>query len=897
MLTPAFMQGTHNRHARLRRASAAADAAPSVPDIMHENLLNALSYQLSKVCVTEFHASRRRGELDGENAYSQFLEYLATDEVQQALYQKYPVLTSKLNTIRHNWFRSNLALLTRYATDRAEIQRHLLDGHSGQLSGLKTLGDPHNGGTGAMCLSFDSGLRCMYKPRNLAVDTAMNQVISWIGERLLHPLKTFQVLERGTYGWCAYVEHTHCSGEALSRHYYRLGSLLAIAHAFNLVDIHAENLIASGEFPVIVDFECVFSHRRNRDELDTQTTPRLVSEHLILPNVTFFKDSQQGYDGSVLGYATGALLPLAGTVLSYDAAGEPTFISRYAPAPAVHCHPEADGERQAARYQGEFTQGFSDAYRVIKQSLPDFLKTHPTFSEAIHARVIIANTPIYAQILNNLNHPTLLTSVAESRRYILHNLTRARELDEDAFTPHEVAALENGDIPYFERYSGSDPSLAAQQPWAALLPAESGHARVEQFVDMQMNEAALAVQLRVIDIAFSLLPRPSEPAFFTPQQVPSDWDAEQALRTLMQQLRAWRFTAPEGAYWPTLRFIQERPTTGLTDHGLYDGTLGLMLCFSWCARQIDPAFQLDARQCFDDLVQGWQDRQPDAADLCGYGMIGGGIFALGALHQTGSEPRALPLMRNLCDHAQTLLETSSRIDVVGGLSGLLIQLLRVEPVLLADHRTLITHCANRIVEQLETNGISATGYAHGWHGVAAALARYVKQHPNDRVSAILEHLGARDDSSDAGETGSHPATQTDSHPTSPVLSRDTSWCHGSIGHGLARAALYEVSGRPRDIDAFRRHFAHAQRVFAHSTSAGPCHGVLGYAELLRTAHTLGEISTTELQAGLASTCATALARCDSDPQRGYIGAMIGRTGLAWELLRTLAPEQVPALLI
>jgi len=457
ILTPAFVQGIEKRQARLQLASAAAGATPAVPDSMHENLLNMLSYQVSKVCVTEFHASRRRGELDGENAYPRFLGHLADPEVRQALYRKYPVLLQKLKNIRRNWFRGNLTLLMRYAADRAVIQSQLLDGCSVPLIGLKTLGDPHNGGTGATCLSFASGLRCMYKPRNLAVDTAMNRVIDWIGQHLQYPLKTFQVLERGAYGWCAYVEHAYCSGEALSRHYYRLGSLLAIAHAFNLVDIHAENLIASGEHPMIVDFECIFSHLRSREAPETQPPRRLVWEHLILPNITFYKDSPHVFDPSVLGYMAGAPLPLERTILSYDAAGEPIFTSQHAPAPAVHCHPEPADERQAARFQSEFTQGFSDAYRALKNSLPAYLEAHPTFSEAVNARVIVTNTPIYAQILNNLNHPLLLSSTDESRRYILHNLTQARARDEDAFTPYEVTALENGDVPYFERYAGSSP--------------------------------------------------------------------------------------------------------------------------------------------------------------------------------------------------------------------------------------------------------------------------------------------------------------------------------------------------------------------------------------------------------------------------------------------------------
>ena len=49
------------------------------------------------------------------------------------------------------------------------------------------------------------------------------------------------------------------------RFYRRQGALLALLYALEATDFHAENLIASGEFPVLIDLETFSSDLREHD--------------------------------------------------------------------------------------------------------------------------------------------------------------------------------------------------------------------------------------------------------------------------------------------------------------------------------------------------------------------------------------------------------------------------------------------------------------------------------------------------------------------------------------------------------------------------------------------------------------------------------------------------------
>lgn len=174
-------------------------------------------------------------------------------------------------------------LRRRLARDRRLIARSLGDGRplGRVLEVVRGLSDPHDGGRTVAILRFASGLRVVYKPRSVGLEAAFCRFVAWWNERAGRlALFAPRVLERGDYGWMAFVAHEGCPDrEAAGRYYARAGALLALADLLRATDLHHGNVIAHGEYPVLVDLETLLQPRRpgrERSLLDTSLVPAWI---------------------------------------------------------------------------------------------------------------------------------------------------------------------------------------------------------------------------------------------------------------------------------------------------------------------------------------------------------------------------------------------------------------------------------------------------------------------------------------------------------------------------------------------------------------------------------------------------------------------------------------------
>ena len=67
-------------------------------------------------------------------------------------------------------------------------------------------------------------------------------------------------LTRGGHGWTAFIEHRHAASEDQLQCFYRgIGQWLGVLRLLGGTDMHAQNLIAHGPYPFIVDCETLFT--------------------------------------------------------------------------------------------------------------------------------------------------------------------------------------------------------------------------------------------------------------------------------------------------------------------------------------------------------------------------------------------------------------------------------------------------------------------------------------------------------------------------------------------------------------------------------------------------------------------------------------------------------------
>jgi type 2 lantibiotic biosynthesis protein LanM len=274
-----------------RCAAQAGDAFHLLCDEAHvalqRSLLQTLTAHAAQALYLEFSIECHRAqsplerllaaaqEHDQRQFYQEFVEQLLQGGLVN-FFREYTVLARLLATLTDLWVEATVEFLQRLAADWPAMQQ-MFGGESelGRVTRVApSLSDPHRGRRMVIALTFTSGCKVVYKPKDLGTEEAYHRLLAWCNERGIPlPLKVLKVLNpldtSGGYshGWVEFVEHEPCRDEEEAQRYYRrAGMLLCLLYALEGTDCHNENLIACGEHPVLVDMETLLHHRPRLEE-------------------------------------------------------------------------------------------------------------------------------------------------------------------------------------------------------------------------------------------------------------------------------------------------------------------------------------------------------------------------------------------------------------------------------------------------------------------------------------------------------------------------------------------------------------------------------------------------------------------------------------------------------
>jgi type 2 lantibiotic biosynthesis protein LanM len=310
-----------------RLALQAGQAMSQVSEKACISLKRSLLLRLALVCFSalelEFSAFRIQrlqlswassiellSEKDSTDLYAAFVREMTQGGLKSFFFE-YSVLARATMQVLDFWIDSTREFLQRLAADRHEIQRAFDINELGLVQNLRaSLSDPHNGGRTVISLDFDSGLQLIYKPKDLGIERAYFDLLDWVNRHdPLLPLRVLKVIERVDYGWVEFCVPSPCEDSAqTSRFYRRSGMLLCIVYALCGTDFHSENMIASGDQPVLVDLETLLTPGlpetvggRNANLIATfKLNASVISTHL-LPQWQKGAGNEAIFDRSALG--------------------------------------------------------------------------------------------------------------------------------------------------------------------------------------------------------------------------------------------------------------------------------------------------------------------------------------------------------------------------------------------------------------------------------------------------------------------------------------------------------------------------------------------------------------------------------------------------------------------
>ncbi|MCB9688018.1 MAG: type 2 lantipeptide synthetase LanM [Alphaproteobacteria bacterium] len=876
---------------------------------------------LCRPMVLELTVARLQGALTGDTPrerFERFVERFRDAEAVTTLFEEWPVLARVLTVTIEQAVDARLEAMARLSSDRA-----LIAGLPGgpavddPLVAAHEAGDPHRGGRVVLVLAFSSGARLVYKPKSLAVDLHLQELLGWLGDRGFAPgFRPWPTLDRGDYGWQAFLANEPCEDEAaVGRYYRRTGGLLAVLHVLAGTDVHFENLVAVGEHPALIDAETLFHPGLLGDGADPGTA--LVNADLaasvlgvgLLPERTHIPGGQASVDLSGLGASGDQVSPQEVTFWQDAGLDTMRLARRRMPMPEGEHAPKL-GDRAVgyAEHADQVVAGFLDMARLISELRAELLAENGPLAafSADPVRVILRPTQRYAVAWRDSTHPDLLRDALDRDRYLDRLWRDATLRPELAPVVHsEQAALQWGDIPVFVTTPASRDLMSGDgETFVDFLPRagmDVVRARLAAF-----DEAAVLRQLWYVSASLSAgSPRTARVLSTTSAPVHADTPLAGALAIAdrLEQLacRGDGFASWVGESTATDGSTSIRPV----GCELYGGVSGIALFLA----ALDRVGGARHRPLLDEVLatlRAQVERRVGADGIGAFTGWSGPLWAMVQLAELLGDPSWTALAEGLVPVLAEQVDDDDQVDVIGGSAGCLLALLALHdrtgsPEALAVAR----RCGERLLATVRPAGpgvgwvVPGTseqplgGMAHGVAGIALALHRLSHATDDPRFAEVAAAALLYERTLVDAE-GRWSDLRSSGHDHGPGA-----WCHGAPGIGLARLASGAEDARTlAEIeDTVARTLADG---FAFNQSL--CHGSLGNLELvasasraMRRADWSGAVddAVRELLAGWA----------DRGPTTGVLGGleapglMTGLAGIGYGLLRVAAPDVVPSVLV
>lgn len=890
-----------------------------------------------------------------KNYYIDFVDKLLHDGL-LALFQKYAVLGRLIATTIDFWVEATAEFIQRLQADKAKIELILnfTENYLGKITEISgSVSDLHNRGRSVLILTFASGQKLVYKPKNLGLEVIYNQLLNWCNQQGAPlPFKVIRLLDRHTYGWVLdYVEQQPCEDEAAAQRFYqRAGMLLCLLYVLGGNDCHYENLIASGEHPVLVDAETLLHPQANPIEGSVQSIEEMteieqqfqdsVLRTGLLPRWDFSPDKRVAYDISAMGSVNPQQAPWrvprwkAINTDEMHLAYEEVKLAVQANVPTLHGVALCPND-----YLEEIVTGFRQMYHFLSDRRAALLadRNFLTALQAQQIRFIFRPTNFYHVLLEKTLNPEFLRYGVERSIELdiicQTCLTSGQKPQAWAILRSELQALEQLDIPYFGTSCSSDAlTIGLKQPIEKYFKQPSYNQFLRRL--QNLNETDLASQIGIIRGSFyaRVVQTPVAEEVSKPSSLKTTDFSKTAPLTSSQLLQKAEAIAQEiearclrdtagnvnwigFGYVPNAERFQFQPL----GFSLYDGSCGVALFLAavahvtgsthWSNLAMDALQSLrTVLQTSDNLFAQKFARRIGIGGATGIGSI---IYSLVKISQFLSNAALLEdaqLAAKLI--TPELIAADQQLDVIGGAVGAILGLLslyqqtgeaRVLDKAIGCGQHLLAYRVNEHEQPKAWKTIAQqplTGFSHGAAGIAYALLRlYAVTKDQDYLQAAEEGIAY-----ERSVFSTAAANWPDLRQHQPRFM--VTWCHGAPGIAISRLgslSIYHTEEIYEDVEvALQTTQKYGLQGVDHL-----CCGNFGRIEVLLVA--AQKLSRPQLLETAQKKAAWVVARADklsayqlfnNLPNSLYNpGFFQGTAGIGYELLRLAYPEVLPALLL
>ena len=906
-----------------------------------QSLYAVLHSKLSRMLLLELNAARVTGQLHGDDSaqrWQQFLDLSSQRSFWDSRAERYPGLLARVTYIVQHRCAASLNFAQRWAVDRASLASLCAEPLGDLLEMSFSAGDSHRGGQTVALLRCTGG-RLVYKPRSVAVDIVLADFVDELADAQTErsSMRVPRVVARKGYGWTEFISHRYAADAGQLRGFYRgIGHWLAVMRLLGGTDLHAENVIAHGDSPVVIDCETLFTPKvapspsgfgQALDRASELVAGTVLSIGMLPGRGVGL--GWRGVDASAVGMLPGEqpLLPLPDIL--EPGTDQAHIGTSLVSAPISQNHPSP--QPALAQYWPEVLDAFDQMTAHLHTlDAAGTLRTRLAAFADCRIRVVPRATEVYAELGRMLWHPVSLHNEPPARK-------RARELlskmaanvaaapGESVVIEAEIDDLLVGDIPFFTAMAGEGqlegPRGTRWRAQGDLIEAALRHWRA---ADLPLERKVIQGALISAYINQGWLP--DETSMWPARAHIGEHDARRRLLAaqIMRELLSSAIRGEDGSVaWIAPVFDPDTDWSvqpvGLD---LYGGTAGVALLTAAYLREAqagraDPVEGIEALFAAAlrtlDLAEAKRQKQRNSS-IEVRPLSPGGYFGLGSLIWTrliladwgmaGEDGVA-----RACAMADDIAEAAAACDVQDVLSGVPGA---IPPLLMLAKRTGDTRyldmacalgdqlCAQASqrdgqafwVHEQWPDGIG--GFAHGVSGIGWALSRLAQASGEARYLQTAQAAFAFEDALFDDEE----QNWLDKRLLGGIKTA-AAWCHGSVGIGLARLDLDSQLRQPSTRLLLRRAAAATWRLglgWNHCV----CHGDLSAWELLDHAIVAGEGPPELSRDGLLEYVLTSLEQhgpiCGMTREIFSPGLMSGQGGIAYQLLKAHPDSALPSIL-
>jgi len=906
-----------------------ADSKKQLAERWLPDLLNRLHKTTELTLLAHFKSAE--SEFNGDTfseKMGDFCSILQEEAVRQHFRITFPILFEYIDNQKEQWIKHSLQLTERYIEDLPDIITLLFSNKEpGKIQSVQSgLGDKHHGGLSVTVMVFESGCKLIYIPRERPLHRHFNMLCQWLDRSLNVGFRTPSFISRETHTWMEYIEHDSCTSiDQVHRFYERTGVLLALLYTLDATDFHYENIIACGEYPVLIDLESFFHPFMPFETCENAIgLYNSVLKTGMLP--TGFSVSKDLYpDMSGLGNPNDSFELNQSLHIYLDNKGDLKMNRKRGRFIAGMNLPELNGQPVEMRdiYSVDLKQGFRRAYLFLLKYKQDYLEKIQCFKND-EIRLLFRHTAAYSHLLKEGLHPDIVRNKEQTERHLnwLDQVLTEYPVAV-AFLEAEKEDMRLQDIPYFYTKADSNDLWHNGKCLKKGFFKTSGFQTVvEKIRDLSMQD--MERQCWIIDMSLSIKGIYQNSSCRLTSQTSSGlcFDQERYVLDsachLADRLIKTMQISDEEACWMVFKPTNlEASRFELTpaSFDLYSGMPGEILCLSTLEMLTgEKHYGEIAMKALRYLTNRIDSSFSSIRNLGMFGGWGGLIYTMALLSSTRKDSRwieeALCWLNRLKPCELAVQEANH--GLVNGVSGFILACLtayKVSKVQLfidvADKLSgLLLRSALQTEDHIKWKGFSKqplAGLSHGASGYALCFSRLYRYTGTRRYKDIVCKILNYETHLFNPEARNWPDLRDFvQEQNNGKTFYSTAWSHGAPGIGLTRIELLKSGIRNRyvqkDLEVALKTCLDKGFNGCHNL----CYGNFGNLELLinyadlfndkSLRATYWKLATDMLQDGFANgfrlTCAN-----NYTP-----GLMNGITGVIYQCLRVYDPQRVPSIL-